>query len=178
MMAVQTLQSQLIYFQAQANTTATNVRVAGIAKGGWENEFDLFDVTTSSGFAQIDCQAFGAAGIEVKNNGGTALTAFGLELRPSSISAATSWRRIAGFISGSGGSNDFSSVANSALVNPMFWLVRCSGVSLYPLSGANPYTIPAGGSAFIDVNIVDAAQMRFFAAPTANPVQIRGVLKG
>lgn len=177
LVSVQTLQSQLLSFRAQANTTATSARILGVAKGGWEAEFDLFDVTTSSGFAQINCQAYGSAGFEIRNNSGSALTAFGIEMRPSSVSSVV-WRRVAGFTPASGGSNDFTAIANSALTNPQVWLTRCSGAGLYPLGGNAPYTIPAGGSAFVDVNILDAAQLRFFAAPTSASVQIRGVLKG
>lgn len=174
--SVNTLQSSLFWWRADSNAP-TVIQVSGVFKGGWESEWSNFDVNLGSdGFAVVPCFSAGAAGIEIKNNGSSALTEFGIQLR--THSRLGTWRTAAGRVAGVG-SNNFASTANAALTNAHVWMTRCSGAGagLYPVGGSNPYTIPAGGSAFVDLNCTDAAQIRFASTPGSN-VQIRGTLKG
>jgi len=147
---------QILLIQLQRQSGTVPAQIAGIFKGGLEGISSLFEVTTVGGTsAWIDCRAYGYAGFEVLNTGGTTLTNFSVEIRRHPL----------------GTSNSVSlNLAPFVEFNPIKRTQR--------IRNLNPGTLTVGNRGQVDFDITEAHSIRFVVAFTSAQATIRGVLKG
>ena len=147
---------QLLDMQFQRQAGSGDVEILGIFKGGLEGISSLFEVTTVGGTsAWIDCRAYGYAGFEVLNTGGTTLTDFSVEIRRHPL----------------GTSNSVSlNLAPFVESNPVKRIQR--------IRNLNPGTLTVGDRGQVDFDITEAHSIRFVLTPTNAQATIRGILKG
>ena len=147
---------QIMAMQFQRQVTPGDMEVMGIFKGALEGISNVFSVTTTAGTSDwVDCRAYGYAGFEVINNGGTALTSCSVDIRRHPL-----------------GINDLFSLNAAPFVeeNPVRRIQR--------IRNNNPATITSGLTGRVDFDVTEAHSIRFVIAPTNAQVIVRGILKG